>query len=75
MVEDGQKIYSQRLLGLKRKCSECGTTMSATGNMHYNVVFSEWFIEYWCPTDQEYFNVYVPEMAHLTAEIAQDVGQ
>lgn len=71
MFQDGQKIYSERLLGLQKKCPECGNLMTATGNMHYNALMSEWFIEYWCPVDQEYFNIYVPEMAYLTQEIAK----
>jgi hypothetical protein len=70
MFQDGQKIYSKRLLGLKQKCPECGTMMTATGNMYYNGVISNWSIEYWCPKDQENFRIYVPEMAHLTQEIA-----
>jgi phage FluMu protein Com len=74
-MKNEKVIYQNRLLGLTMKCPECGTLMTATGKMHYDPTMSRWFIEYWCPRDQEMFPIYTPETDHLTRDIAKDVTQ
>jgi phage FluMu protein Com len=56
------------------KCPECGALMTATGKMHYDTTMSRWFIEYWCPRDQEMFPIYAPETDQLTRDIAKDIS-
>jgi hypothetical protein len=68
-VENQNKIFSDKLLKLARPCPECGTLMRSTGSMHYDKTMSEWFIEYWCPSDEEHFTIYTPESIQLVKDI------
>lgn len=74
MSENDKWLESDRLLSLTVRCPEDGTFMSATGRMHYVANMSDWFIEYWCPTDQELITIYTPESARLAREIAGDMS-
>ncbi len=68
-MEDGKVLENDKLLGLEMKCTECGATMNSTGRMQYNATMSEWFVEYWCPNDQEIFLISTPETDELTRKI------
>ena len=72
MVEEKITIYSNKLANLTRRCPSCGTSMTATGKMHYEPIMSEWFIEYWCPAEEQTFDIYAPETDQLVAEIQKD---
>ena len=72
---DEKTIYSNRLLGFTKRCSVCGTLISSTGNMQYDDVVSQWFIEYWCPVDEEIFTVFSPDKKQLTEDIAKGTTQ
>ena len=72
MSEDEKVIESEILLGLTIRCPECGTIMKATGKMHYNKTFSQWFVDYWCPRDKETIPIYTPETDQLARDIAKD---
>lgn len=68
-LENQNSIYSEKLLNLTRLCPECGTMMTSTGTMHFDKTMSEWFIEYWCPNDEEHFTIYTPESSQLVKDI------
>jgi hypothetical protein len=73
MPSPGQEVQSKRLLNLTLACPECGTIMRATGKMQYSPVIQDWLIEYWCPVDQEFFQIYTPESSQLAKEIVGDL--
>lgn len=68
-----KKIYSKLLLQLSRKCPQCGALMTATGYMFFRNKTSHWSIEYWCPEDKEYMNIYTPKTNEIAEEIARDL--
>jgi hypothetical protein len=67
------RIYSDRLLALKRRCPEDGTWMSGTGNMYFDKKPAFWVVEYLCPKDGELFRSWMPEIDGITKQIAKDV--
>ncbi len=72
MTSDNRnKLYSDRLLKLTRRCPQCGALMTATGEMYYDQTMSEWFIEYWCANDEEIFPIFTPETDQLARDIAK----
>ena len=66
-----KKISDLRLAVLKKKCPECNTLLTATGNMYHSTVTLDWFVEYWCPEDKEMLYIWNPENESLTAAIAK----
>ena len=67
------QIYSDRLLSLKKRCSEDGAWSQATGEMYFVESISRWVIEYVCPKDGEVFRSWMPEIDEITKQIAKDV--
>ena len=67
------RIYSERLLNLKKQCSEDGAWSHATGEMYYIESISRWAVEYLCPIDGEIFRSWARETEAITKEIAKDV--
>ncbi len=66
-----KRLFSELLQGFTAKCSVCGTLMTSTGYMHYSEVMSEWFIEYWCPVDQEIISFFSQDKKKITEDIAE----
>ncbi|MEO5682472.1 MAG: hypothetical protein ABIQ88_07500 [Chitinophagaceae bacterium] len=66
-----KKISNLRLAAIKKKCPECGTMLTATGDMYHSTVTLDWFIEYWCTDHKEMFYIWNPENDSLTSGIAQ----
>ena len=60
-----------RLLGLTRRCPECGATMTSNGEMYIDKDKISWFVGFWCPVDKEVFPVWAPELEPAIRQAAQ----
>jgi len=70
--ENGTLIYSDRLKLLTMRHDDCKSLMHGTGKMIYYAPTDRWFIEYYCPDQDEYHEIYTPETNALAWEIAQE---
>jgi hypothetical protein len=63
-------IYDDQLKALTTQHDDCRTPMRGTGKMSYYAPTDRWFIEYYCPDQDEYHNIYTPETNEIALRIA-----
>lgn len=73
MEQSERRVKNERLIGLVTACTTCGASMQSTGRMMYSPVINDWLIEYWCPNEEELYNIFRPETASLARNIAKDM--
>ena len=65
------RTYDGRLLAYRTRCSQCEQEIAdCTGYMTYSTRFAWWYLEYFCKTCNEAFNVYTRETNAVAKEIA-----
>jgi hypothetical protein len=68
--ENGAEVFNDRLKSLTTRHKDCRTEMHGTGRMIYYAPTDRWFIEYYCPDQNELHEIYTPETNAIALRIA-----
>jgi hypothetical protein len=61
-VEPGRRQpYRAEGLTIVRPCPEDGTEMTSTGNVFFDPMFGDWYVEYYCPLERDTYVIWSPE--------------
>jgi hypothetical protein len=56
---------------LKARCPECNDSIKGTGSLQYWTDLHQWFVEFYCPRDDQVIPISTPDLDRKARNIAK----
>ncbi len=65
--------HIESLKGLTRDCRDCGTEMTATGDLEYDEDLHKWFVLFFCPSHDWLAPTVAADLEPLIQKLTADI--